>query len=60
MNDCFFHAGLTGIYVALALEAWRIDHRRFAFWYFTAACLSLVFAVVNLPSPAGHDVAVWV
>jgi len=60
MNDTVFYASFATVYAAMALEAWRLKHRRLACCYGLAACLSLGFAAVHLPWPADGSVAVWV
>ena len=59
MRDCIFHASLAAVYATLALEAWRINHRRFACCYGLAACLSLRFATMLLHWTEGATAMLW-
>jgi len=59
MDDLVFHAGFAVVYTTMALEAWRLNHRRLACGYGVLACLSAVFAAQLLRWPSEGPAILW-
>jgi len=59
MDDLVFHAGFAVVYTTMAIEAWRLKHRRLACGYGVLACLSAGFAAMHLPWPNGSALGLW-